>query len=83
MNDVGASCFGFDDLFWPTLWVLFLSAMVGVLLRRFRRNGCLKLFDNYHVTYIGDQGRVLWAICMSPAKAWNSSTIHLLQRRAG
>ena len=60
MTEGGGSWFGFDDLFWLTLLVLFLSALVGALLRRFRRNGCLKLFDNYHVTYIGDQGRVLW-----------------------
>jgi hypothetical protein len=60
MNDGGGSWFGFDDLFWLTLFVLFFAAFVGALLRRFRRNGCLKLFDNYHVTYINAQGKLLW-----------------------
>jgi hypothetical protein len=59
MDDSG-SWFGFDDLFWLTLLVLFVSALTGALLRRFRKNGCLKLFDNYHVTYISSAGRPLW-----------------------
>ena len=54
------STFGFDDLFWLTLLVLFVSTLVGALLTRFRRDRCLKLFDDYHVTLVHGDGRALW-----------------------
>ena len=47
-----AAGFGFDDLFWLTLFVLFTSALVSALLQRMRKDRCLKLFDDYHLSLI-------------------------------
>jgi hypothetical protein len=56
----GGAWFGLDDLFWLTLLVLFLATLVGALLRRFRKDRCLRLLDDYHVTYVDGDGRSLW-----------------------
>ncbi len=54
------SWFGFDDLFWLTLLVLFGSALLGALLRRFRRDRCLGLFNDHHITYLNAKGQPRW-----------------------
>ncbi|MDP6377634.1 MAG: hypothetical protein QF921_01215 [Pseudomonadales bacterium] len=58
--DENGSWFGFDDLFWLTLLVLFVSTSIGALLRRFRRDRCLRLFDDYHITFVHADGKLLW-----------------------
>lgn len=55
-----SSWFGFDDLFWLTLFVLFASALVGALLRRMRKDRCLRLFDDFHVTLLNKNGTPEW-----------------------
>jgi len=52
--------FGFDDLFWLTLLVIFVSALLASLAPLYRTSRCLKLFDDYHVTYMDDKGHVRW-----------------------
>ena len=58
--DDQTSWFGFDDLFFLTLLVLFASTLIGALLRRFRRDRCLQLFDDFHVTFIHADGKPRW-----------------------
>jgi len=55
-----SSWFGFDDLFWLTLLVLFGSALLGALLRRLRKDRCLRLFDDFHITLINSAGSPEW-----------------------
>jgi hypothetical protein len=56
----GNGWFGFDDLFWITLLVVFLSAFLGAIIPLLRTNRCLALFDDYHVTYTSEKGDVRW-----------------------
>ncbi|MHC4578471.1 MAG: hypothetical protein ACYTFD_19965 [Planctomycetota bacterium] len=52
--------FGFDDLFWLTVLVIFVATLVAALLARLRKDKCLKLLDEHHVTYLTGAGAPLW-----------------------
>lgn len=55
-----ADWFGIDDVFWLTVFFIFLVTIVGALVRRLRKDKCLKLLHDDHVTYLTDKGRPLW-----------------------
>ena len=52
--------FGFNDLFWLTLLVLFSATLLAGLVRRYRKDRCLKLLEDYHVTVVHGNGNPLW-----------------------
>jgi len=49
-----------DQLFWLTLLVMFSATIVGGLIRWLTKDKCLRLLDDYHVTYLTGEGRPLW-----------------------
>lgn len=44
--------FTLDDVFWITLLAIFLFSIVNALIKRRKRDRCLKLFDDDHVTFL-------------------------------
>lgn len=50
----------FTDLFWLSIGFIFLSAIIGAIIARRRKDRCLKLFDEDHVTMQISEGRVVW-----------------------
>jgi hypothetical protein len=48
------------DVFWLTVLVIFLVTIVGALVRRLRKDKCLKLLHGHEVTYLNRDGRPLW-----------------------
>ena len=51
---------GFDSLFWLTVLVIFLATILGAVLGRLRKDKCLKLLHDHHVTYLTGEGAPLW-----------------------
>jgi len=49
-----------DTIFWCTILVIFLLAIIGVIIRLRQKDKCLKLLDDYHVTYLSTGGRTIW-----------------------
>ena len=54
------SWLGLDDLFWLTILVVFVVAIVGAVVRRWQRDKCLKLLNDHHVTLLTNDGQCLW-----------------------
>lgn len=52
--------FGFDSILWLTVLVILVATIAGAILRRLRKDKCLKLFDGHHATWLGRDGRLLW-----------------------
>lgn len=50
----------FSSVFLWTLLFIFLSAIVGAIISQRRRDRCLRMLDDYHVTLAMDSGRVIW-----------------------
>ena len=50
----------FTSIFWMTIGVFFVSAIIGEILARRRRDRCLKLLHDHHVTLAISHGRVIW-----------------------
>lgn len=50
----------FDTIFWLTVLLIFLTAIVSAVVRLRLRDKCLRLFDDYHVTYLTTTGQTLW-----------------------
>lgn len=50
----------FTNIFWLTIGFIFLSAIIGAIIARRRKDRCLKLLDEYHVTMVLTSGRVIW-----------------------
>ncbi len=50
----------FDNIFWLTLLFVFLTAIVSAVIRLRQKDKCLKLFHDYHVTYLNIAGRASW-----------------------
>ena len=50
----------FSNVFGLTVLFIFLSAIIGAIVSRRRKDRCLKLFDDYHVTMQMESGRVIW-----------------------
>ena len=57
--DVGGGGF-FTNLLLLTILSIFVSAVVGAVVARRRRDRCLVLFDDYHITMALADGQVLW-----------------------
>ncbi len=51
---------GLDDLFWATIALIFLVTLAGALIRRVRRDECLRLFHDSHVTVLLPGRPALW-----------------------
>lgn len=52
--------FSLDDAFWLTILLVFLITVVGAILRRMRRDRCLRLFDDDHVTFLPETRPIAW-----------------------
>ena len=50
----------FSSLFLWTLLFIFLSAIVGAIISQRKRDRCLRLLDDYHVTLTMTSGQVIW-----------------------
>lgn len=50
----------FTNIFWLTIGFIFLTAIIGAIIARRRKDRCLKLLDDYHVTMVLINGRVIW-----------------------
>lgn len=48
------------DVFWLTVLVIFLVTIVGALVRRLRKDKCLKLLHGQQITFLNRDGRPLW-----------------------
>ncbi|MHC4416336.1 MAG: hypothetical protein ACYS0G_13755 [Planctomycetota bacterium] len=61
-NEAGASSpwFGLDDVFWLTILVVFVVAIVAALVRLLQKDRCLKLLGDFHVTYLAGARRTIW-----------------------
>lgn len=49
-----------DNAFTLTLLFIFLAAVVVTLIRRYRRDRCLDLLDDFHVTFADARGQAMW-----------------------
>jgi hypothetical protein len=52
--------FGLGDIFWLTILVVFVLAIVAAFVRLLQKDKCLKLLDDYHVTYLAGGRRTIW-----------------------
>ena len=50
----------FTNVLLLTILFIFLSAIMGAVIARRRRDRCLKLFNDYHVTMAMVDGKVIW-----------------------
>lgn len=50
----------FSDIFWMSIGLIFLAAIIGAVFAHRRRDRCLKLMDDYHVTLQTTTGRTIW-----------------------
>lgn len=50
----------FDNLFLWTVAIIFVSAIIGTVIRLRTRDKALRLFDDYHITYLAVGGQSLW-----------------------
>jgi len=51
---------GLDNLFWLTVGLIFSVTLLGAIVRRIKKDRCLKLFHNYHITYLGENTSATW-----------------------
>ena len=58
-NDSSSGGF-FTNLLLLTILFIFVSAIVGAIVARRRRDRCLALLDDYHITMVKTDGQVLW-----------------------
>ena len=49
-----------DNALALTILIIFIAACIGAVLRQRRRDKCLWLLNDHHVTYLSCSGRVLW-----------------------
>ena len=52
--------FGVDDLVWLAVLFIFLAAIASVFVQRLRKDKCLALLNDHHVTYLNETGKPLW-----------------------
>jgi hypothetical protein len=50
----------FTNIFWLTIGFIFLTAIIGAIVARRRKDRCLKLVRDYHVSLSLTNGRVIW-----------------------
>ena len=49
-----------DQIFWFTVGLVFVLTLVSALIRRWKKDKCLKLFQDDHVTYLAEGQPALW-----------------------
>ncbi len=52
--------FGLGDVFWLTVLIVFVLGIVAAFVRLLQKDKCLKLLDDYHVTYLAGGRRTIW-----------------------
>ncbi|MHC4081723.1 MAG: hypothetical protein ACYSU2_10435 [Planctomycetota bacterium] len=52
--------FGFSNIFWLTILVIFALGIVAAFVRLLQKDKCLKLFDDFHVTYLAGGRPTIW-----------------------
>jgi hypothetical protein len=52
--------FGFSNIFWLTILVIFVLGIVAAFVRLLQKDKCLKLLDDFHVTYLAGGRRTIW-----------------------
>jgi hypothetical protein len=52
-----------STLFYLTLLVIFLTAIITTVLTKWARDKCLKYFNHYHVTMERSRGQTIWGQC--------------------
>ncbi|MHC4273827.1 MAG: hypothetical protein ACYSUR_09180 [Planctomycetota bacterium] len=52
--------FGLSDVFWLTILVVFVLGIAAAFVRLLQKDKCLKLLDDYHVTYLAGGRRTIW-----------------------
>jgi hypothetical protein len=61
-DDAAASggWFGLSNIFWLTILVIFALGIVAAFVRLLQKDKCLKLLDDFHVTYLAGGPRTIW-----------------------
>lgn len=49
-----------DNAFWLSVMVIFLITIISAFIRRRQRDRCMKLFDDYHTTYLSTKSDPIW-----------------------
>lgn len=49
-----------DDIFWATIGIIFVTAIVSAFVRMRQRDDCLNLLHDHHVTLVMTAGRAVW-----------------------
>jgi len=49
-----------DNAFWLSVMIIFLITIISAFIRRRQRDRCLKLFDDYHSTYLSTKSDPIW-----------------------
>jgi hypothetical protein len=49
-----------DNAFWLSVMVIFLITIISAFIRRRQRDRCMKLFDDYHSTYLSTKSDPIW-----------------------
>jgi hypothetical protein len=52
--------FGLGNVFWLTILLIFILGIVAAFVRLLQKDKCLKLLDDYHVTYLSGGRRTIW-----------------------
>src|SRR6266545_2243741 len=52
-----------STIFYLTLLVIFLTAIITTILTKWARDKCLKFFHRYHVTLERTRGQTIWGQC--------------------
>lgn len=50
----------FSDIFWMSIGFVFLAAIVGAIFAQRKRDRCLKLINDHHITLTTTTGRSIW-----------------------
>ena len=61
-DDAAASggWFGLSNIFWLTILVIFVLGIVAAFVRLLQKDKCLKLLEDYHVTYLAGGRQTIW-----------------------
>ena len=54
----GGAWFGLNNVFWLTILIIFVLGIVAAFVRLRQKDKCLKLLEDYHVTYLGGEEEV-------------------------
>jgi hypothetical protein len=64
--DAAGGWFGLSNIFWLTILVIFVLGIVAAFLRLRQKDKCLKLLEDYHVTYLAGGRTPIWGdLCVA------------------